>query len=116
MTLSTLPSVGFTLPAGATNVKVKSTAANPTDSKNKLDVTTLEDSERVYADAPLIDAGTAADDGITQEVSVTFFGEAPAVNIDPSATGWLCVDSETEYAVGEMIKGTATYRYKAPPT
>jgi hypothetical protein len=116
MPLSSLPEVGFTLPAGATNVKVKSTAANPTDSKNKLDITTLEDAERVYADAPLVDAGTAADEGITQEVSVTFFGEAPAVNTNPEATGWLCVDSETEYAVGEMIKGTATYRYKpAPP-
>lgn len=114
--LSGMPTVsGLTLPAGCTNVKVKSSAADPTSSGNKIDVTTLSDSARVYADAPLVDAGSGADEGITQTVTAAFFGEAPAVNTDPAATGWLCTEVETEYAVGDMIKGTATYTYKAPP-
>ena len=111
--LSTMPTVGFSLPAGCTNVKVKSSAADPTSSGNKVDVTTLSDTERMYEAAPLIDAGSGADEGITQSVTCSFFGEAPAVNTDPAATGWICTEVETEYAVGDMIKGTATYTYKA---
>lgn len=114
MPLSAMPNVGPDLPAGCTSVKVKSSAANPTDSKNKIDVTTLDDTERVYADAPLVDAGSGADEGVTQEVVATFFGAVPAVSTNPNATGWLCVEVEQEYAVGDMVKGTATYRYKAP--
>lgn len=114
--LSSMPTVaGLTLPAGATSVKVGSTAADPSSSSNKVDVTTLSDTARVYQDAPLVDAGAAAESGVTQTVTVSFFGTAPAVNDDPSATGWICTESETEYAVGDMVKGTATYVYKAPP-
>jgi len=112
--LSSLPSVGPTLPAGCTNVKVKSSAADPASSSNKVDVTTLSDSQRVYQDAPLVDAGSGADDGVTQTVTCSFFGTPPAVNTDPDATGWLCTETEEEYAVGDMIKGTATYVYRAP--
>lgn len=113
--LSGLPSVaGLTLPEGCTNVKVKSSAADPSSGNNKIDVTTLEDSQRVYEDAPLVDAGAAADDGVTQSVTCSFFGTPPAVNTDPDATGWLCTETEEEYAVGDMIKGTATYVYRAP--
>lgn len=114
-TLSTMPNVGPTLPDGCTNVKVKTSAADPTSTSNKIDVTTLDDDARVYADAPLVDAGSGADEGITQTVTCSFFGTAPAVNTSPTATGWLCTEVETEYAVGDMIKGTATYQYKAPP-
>jgi hypothetical protein len=112
--LSGLPTVpGLTLPQGCTNVKVKNSAADPSSSNNKVDVTTLADPERVYEDAPLVDVGTGADeDGVTQTVTCSFFGTAPPVNSDPEATGWVCTEVETEYAVGEMIKGTATYVYK----
>lgn len=112
--LSSLPSVGPQLPAGCTNVKVKSSAADPASSSNKVDVTTLSDGQRVYQDAPLVDAGSGADDGVTQTVTCSFFGTPPAVNTDPDATGWLCTETEEEYAVGDMIKGTATYVYRAP--
>ena len=112
--LSSLPSVGPSLPAGCTNVKVKSSAADPASSSNKVDVTTLSDGQRVYQDAPLVDAGSGADDGVTQTVTCSFFGTPPAVNTDPDATGWLCTETEEEYAVGDMIKGTATYVYRAP--
>lgn len=114
--LAGLPTIstpeGLALPAGCTNVKVKSSAADPSSGNNKVDVTTLEDTERVYADAPLVDAGAAAEDGVTWTVTCSFFGTPPAVNTDPEATGWLCTESEEEYAVGDMIKGTATYVYK----
>ena len=113
--LSTMPDPGFALPAGCTNVKVKSSAADPSSTGNKIDVTTLSDAARVYADAPLVDAGSGADEGVTQTVTCSFFGEAPAVNTDPAATGWICTEVETEYAVGDMIKGTATFTYKTAP-
>lgn len=112
--LSSMPSPGPTLPANCTSVKVGSTAADPSSSSNKIDVTTLNDNARVYADAPLIDAGAGAEGGVTQTVTATFFGEAPAVS-EPGATGWVCTEVETEWAVGDMIKGTATYVYKEPP-
>ena len=113
--LSSLPSVGPQLPAGCTNVKVKASAADPASSSNKVDVTTLSDGQRVYQDAPLVDAGSGADEeGVTQTVTCSFFGEAPEPSA-PGSTGWVCTEVETEYAVGDMIKGTATYVYKAPP-
>lgn len=105
--LSSLPDVGFPLPAGATSVKVGSTASEP----KKVDVTTLADTERKYDDVPLVDAGY---DVQKQTVQVSFFGTAPEVNDNPQATGWICIDAETEYVVGDMVKGTATYVYKAP--
>jgi hypothetical protein len=42
-----------------------------------------------------------------------FFGVAPSVSA-PGATGWVVVSVETDYTVGEFVKGTATYRYKDP--
>jgi len=117
MSLSTLPTIsGLTLPAGCTNVKVKSTAPDPTSSSNKVDVTILSDSSRKYADAPLVDTGSAANNGITQTISVSFFGQVPAVNSSTTATGWVCTEVEQEYAVGDFVKGTATYVYKASAT
>ena len=113
--LSSMPSgVGPTLPADCISVKVGSTASDPSSSANKIDVTTLDDTARVYADAPLVDAGSASENGVTQTVTATFFGVAPAVSA-PGSTGWVVTEVETEYAVGDMIKGTATYVYKEPP-
>lgn len=115
MPLSSMPTVaGLVLPAGCTNVKVKSSAPDPTSSSSKIDVTTLNDTQRMYEDAPLIDVGAAASGGVTQTISASFFGTAPAVNASAVATGWVCTEVEEEYAVGDFIKGTATYVYKAP--
>jgi len=112
--LSTMPTIaGLTLPTGCTSVKVKSTASDPNASGNKVDVTTLSSTARVYQDAPLIDAGTSTTDGITQTVSASFFGTPPSVNTSATATGWVCTEVEEEYAVNDMIKGTATYVYKS---
>lgn len=112
--LSTLPTIeGLSLPEGTTNVKFKNTAADTTS--QKIDVTTLSDTQRVYAAPPLIDVGGGASGGVTNQVVVSFFGIGPAVNTDPEASGWVCIERETEYAVGDVTKGTATYVYKEPP-
>lgn len=114
MPLSSMPTPGPTLPDGCTSVKVKSTAADPSSSSNRVDVTTLEDDERIYATAPLIDAGQIANgSGVTQTVTASFFGVAPSVSA-PGSTGWVCTEVETDYTVGEFIKGTATYIYVPP--
>ena len=111
-TLSSLPSPGPSLPARCTSVRVRTTGSDPSAGSNKLDVTILSDTERKYAKAPLVDVGGGADEeGVTQEVVASFFGEAPEPD-GPGSTGWVCVEVETEYAVGEFVKGTATYRYK----
>lgn len=113
-TLSTMPSPGPTLPDGCTNVKVRNVGPDPSAGNNKLDVTILTDTERQYAAAPLVDVGTGADsNGVTVEVVAQFFGEAPSVSAVGS-TGWVVVSVETDYEVGEFVKGTATYRYVEP--
>lgn len=116
MPLSTMPSVGPSLPAGCTNVKVKTSAADPSSSNNKVDVTTLSDEARVYQDAPLVDAGSGAEDGTTTTVTCSFFvdGSPPTVTPIETTSGWICTEVEVEYAVGDFVKGTATYVYKAP--
>jgi hypothetical protein len=107
-----MPSVGPSLPSGCTNVKVKTTGADPNSSSNRVDVTTLSDTERVYAAAPLNDPGAGAASGSTTTVTCSFLGTAPTVTPVSTKTGWICTEVETEYAVGEMVKGTATYVYK----
>ena len=113
--LSGMPSPGPTLPAGCTNVKVKSTAPGADAAAAKVDVTTLSDATRMYQAPPLNDVGAGAVDGVTTTVTCSFFGVAPAVSA-AGATGWCCTDTETEYATGEFVKGTATYEYIVPPT
>lgn len=113
--LSSMPeSLGPPTPSGCTSVKVTTSVPDVSSSSNNVDVTTLSDSQRVYAPAPVIDPGAGGDaSGVTTTVVYSFFGTAP----EPSAadaTGWVCTDVETEYAVGEFVKGTATYTYKNP--
>jgi hypothetical protein len=110
--LSSMPSPGPTLPANCTNVKVRTVGADPSGGNNKIDVTVLGDNERKYQAAPLVDVDPGADEeGVKQIVVAQFFGEAPEPD-GPGATGWVCTEVETEYAVGEFVKGTATYVYK----
>lgn len=116
-TLASLPTieapVALSLPPGCTNVKVKTMGADPSSSSNRVEVTTLEDTQRKYDNAPLIDAGPAHAGGITYSVSCSFFGVAPEPT-PMGGEGWVCTEVETEYAVGDMIKGTATYVYIEP--
>lgn len=114
MPISGMPSPGPSLPSGCTNVKVKTTGADPNASNNKLDVTTLSDTARVYATAPLNDPGPASTSGVTTTVTCSFIGSGPSVTPITTTSGWICTEVETEYAVGEFVKGTATYVYVAP--
>jgi len=108
-----MPSVGPSLPSGCTNVKVKTTAPGADKAAAKVDVTTLNDAERMYQAPPLNDVDPNAVDGVTSVVTCSFFGTAPTVS-PADSTGWVCTESEEEYAVGEFVKGTATYEYKPP--
>jgi hypothetical protein len=112
--LSGVPTIsGLTLPQGCTNVKVKNVAPDPTSSSAMVDVTTLADTARVYAAAPLIDGGSGANSsGLTATVTCSFIGYSPSVTSTGTTTGWICTEVETEQAVGEYVKGTATYVYK----
>jgi hypothetical protein len=111
MPLSSMPSPGPSLPANCTNVKVQTTGVDVVSSGNRMDVTVLSDAERKYQNAPLVDVDPlAGNSGSAQVVVAQFFGVAPEPSA-PGATGWVCVEVETEYAVGEFVKGSATYKY-----
>jgi hypothetical protein len=111
------PSQGFTFAGitGLTSVKVAANTADPTDSSNRLDASTLAlaaGSDRVYVDGLPDPGASAGEDGITQRVTVAFLGAgAPSVGFTTEYGGQtlVCTESEVEYAVGELVKGTATF-------
>lgn len=89
---------------------------------NKVDVSTLalaDGSERVYADAPLKEPGAAEEDdsGNTTTITVSYYGAtAYPVGSKTMVMGVSvkCTASEVEYAVGEYVKGTATFVSTTP--
>jgi hypothetical protein len=105
--------------SGLTNIKVSKKTADPNDSSNRLDASTLEladGDDRVYVDG-LPDSGAGAVDGLEITVSVSFLSDAPPSVGDETEYGGqtlVCTESEVEYAVGELVKGTATYKTKPP--
>lgn len=105
--------------SGLTNVKVAKKTADPTDSSNRLDASTLElldGADRVYVDG-LPDPGPGAVDGREITVSVSFLSDSPpSAGEEVSFEGetLVCTEAEVEYAVGELVKGTATYKLKPP--
>jgi hypothetical protein len=116
------PSQGATFAgiSGLTSIKVSASGADPTDSSNRLDASTLAlaaGSDRVYVDG-LPDPGQGADEnGVTTTVQVTFLSaSAPAVGDETTYSGvaLICTETEVEYAVGELVKGSATYVTKPP--
>lgn len=110
-TLSSTPSPGPTLPNGCTRVTVGGTYVAATEDQKK-EVTTLGDTERVYADPPLIDAGANGEDGDQTVTAEWFASSITDVDISaPGSTGWVCTQVEYDYTVGEFIKGTATWKY-----
>jgi hypothetical protein len=101
------------LPDGLTNVKVKRVGIDPTSSSNRLDASTLDlaaGSDRVYIDG-LPDSGAGAVSGETATITCSFFGTPPTAGdvITYGGAQYKCTEAETEYAVGELVKGTATY-------
>lgn len=115
--MTLIPSQGKTFAgiSGLTSVKVSQSTADPTDSSNRLDASTLAlaaGSNRVYVDG-LPDPGQSADaNGITTTVQVAFLSDTPpAIGDEHTYEGvdLVCTETEVEYAVGELVKGTATY-------
>jgi hypothetical protein len=102
------------LPSGLTNVKIKKTGTDPTSGSNRLDASTLDlavGSDRVYVDG-LPDSGSGSVDGITTTVTAQFFGPtAPTAGDEVTIQGieCKCTQVDVEYAVGDLVKGTATY-------
>lgn len=99
MPLSTMPSPGPSLPAGCTNVKVTNTRGANADQE----VTVLTDTERQYRKAILLDTDQTV-------VTCSFINDTwPAVTDIATKTGWICYEVEVEWAVGEVVKGSASY-------
>lgn len=107
------------LPDGLTSVKVSSSA--PDVSSRKVNASTLDIEDggyAVYVDAPLIDAGPGAnpETGVSTTISVGFLtATPPAVGAIASVTtplgtaDFVCTKADMDYAVGELVKGTAEY-------
>jgi hypothetical protein len=102
-----------------TNVKIKKVGQDPTSSSNRLDASTLDlevGAGRVYVDG-LPDPGAGAVGGITTTITCSFLtAAAPAAGTVYTIGGidCRCTESEVEYAVGELVKGTATF-VSVPP-
>lgn len=111
------PAQGITftgLPAGLTNVKIKVAGVDTTDSKSRLDASTLDltvGSDRVYVDG-LPDAGSGNVSGSTKTITCQFLSEsAPAAGdvISYDGASYKCTEVEVDYTVGELVKGSATF-------
>lgn len=116
------PSQGESFPGvtGATNIRVRQSGTDPTDSSNRLDASTLAlgvGSNRVYVDG-LPDPGQGGDaSGITTTVTVSFLGASTNVagdEVSYAGVALICTESETEHAVGELVRGTVTFVTKPP--
>lgn len=111
------PAQGLTftgLPGGLTNVKIKTTGVDTTDSKSRLDASTLDlpvGSDRVYIDG-LPDAGSGNVGGATTTITCQFLSdEAPVAGnvITYDGQSYKCTEVEIDYTVGELVKGSATF-------
>jgi hypothetical protein len=116
--VSMTPSQGYSFGgiSGLTSVKVRKSTADPTDSSNRLDASTLDleaGSERVYVDGLPDPGASAGEGGITTTVTVQFLSDSPP-SIGTEVDGLVCTESEVEYAVGELVKGSATFVTKPP--
>lgn len=118
--MSLVSSQGSNLLPGylCTNVKI-STQSNEGGgaSANKVDVSHLglaHGADRLFAEAPLKDPGAAAEDedGNVTTITVSYYGASQyPVGGETTINGVAvkCTQSEVEYAVGEYVKGTATF-------
>lgn len=121
--MSLVSSQGTNLLPGymTTNVKI-STASSEGSNSDKVDVSHLglaHRADRAFADAPLRDPNAAASDadGNTTTITVSYYGASQyPVGTETTIQGILvkCTQSEIEYAVGEYVKGTATF-VSVPP-
>jgi hypothetical protein len=109
MPLSTIPAGGPTIPSGVKNVSFKdieTSGATP-----KEDVTALGDASRVYAAAPLVEAGTAT---ATKTVSASGNLKSDttlALTAAATVTGWICESYEKNYEVGKYATWSAEFSF-----
>lgn len=97
-----------------TNVKISRKGIDPTSGSSRLDASTLDlaaGSDRVYVDG-LPDPGAGGVDGETMTVTCSFLtASSPTAGEDYTIDGVSvrCTEAEVEYAVGDLVKGTATF-------
>lgn len=123
MPLSSLPSSGPSLPAGAQKVSLKQIDPETASASNMVDVTTLADTQRMYASPPLVEAAGGAG-GATSTCSASGVVKGTVPTADPlefdsegqpiTATGWVCEDAEVVYEVGKHATWSANYSYYPP--
>lgn len=101
-----------------TNLKVSTQQAA---GNGQIDISTLdlaEGSERLYQDQPLVDPNNpvADENGNQTTITISFFGTTapvPGTTATLTTTGisaqYKCTQSDVEYAVGDIVKGTATF-------
>lgn len=109
MPLSSLPSSGPTIPAGAQKVSLRD--IDPSATAAREDVTTLEDSERVYAAPPLRDGGANAATATCSASGLVKSGTSLAVSESSVTTGWICDDYEITREVGRYATWSANWSY-----
>lgn len=114
-------SQGFTFGsiAGLTNVKIAKKGGAGPGSSNKLDATTLETAAgsdgkiyRVYVDG-LPDPGAGSNEsGIVTTVTISYISADPptaGMEVEYDGETLVCTQADVEYAVGELVKGSATF-------
>jgi hypothetical protein len=85
----------------------------PGATTQKEDVTTLSDSQRVYADPPLKDVEAG---GATASCTASGFLEGAPPQITPAnvTEGWICEESEVTYEVGKYATWSGSWSYYEP--
>jgi hypothetical protein len=109
MPLSSLPTSGPTIPAGAQKVSLKD--IDVASSTAKEDVTDLADEERQYADPPLRDGGANAATATCSASGVYKSGTTLAITAETTTTGWICEDYEITREVGKYATWSANWSY-----
>lgn len=96
-----------------TNLKFSTKGIDPTSNSSRLDASTLDlepGSNRVYVDG-LPDPGQGTG-GTTTTITCSFLTASPPAagqTYEFEGNDYVCTESEVEYAVGELVRGTATF-------
>lgn len=108
MPLSSLPTSGPSIPAGATTVSIKH--VDTSSSTQKEDVTDLSSTAREYAE-PVLKDSAATTASATCSASGILKGTAPQPTAISVTTGWVCEDTEVTYEVGKYAAWSASWSY-----
>ena len=109
MPISTLPSTGPTIPAGAQKVTLKD--MDVSSSTAKEDVTDLSDAERKYADPPLRDGGANSATATCSASGIVKSSTSLEISASTVTTGWICDDYEITREVGKYATWSANWSY-----